>query len=208
MWTEGADVFLELAGKYCDDKSRILTLWSEIQTHYSDTSRFYHTFNHLQHFYGELSRIFDRLEDPDAVMFALFYHDLVYHVTRGDNEEQSAAIARERLHELCVDPQCIARCTDHILATKSHNASEGDAAFFTDADLAILGSDSSAYLRYAENVRKEFAVYPDPIFKLGRSGVLQSFLKKDRIFKTEHFFRLYEDQARKNIAREISELRK
>ena len=45
--------------------------------------------------------------------------------------------------------------------------------------LAILGKKRSEYLEYAENIRKEYLIYPDHIYHQGRSQVLQRFL--DRI---------------------------
>ena len=52
-----------------------------------------------------------------------------------------------------------------------------------------------------------FAVaYHDIIYKPGRQKVLKHFLAMNRIYKTDHFFKKYEPQARINLANELSRL--
>ena len=77
---------------------------------------------------------------------------------------------------------------------------------FTDADLSILGSDSIAYKAYVENVRREYSMYPDFLYKPGRKKVLIHFLSVESIFKTNEFATRFEAQARKNVNDELSKL--
>ncbi len=75
------------------------------------------------------------------VLFAVYYHDVVYRVLRKDNEEKSALIAEKRLNTLNVKTNRIELCTKHIVATKAHRRSDDpDTNFFTDADLADFRS--------------------------------------------------------------------
>jgi predicted metal-dependent HD superfamily phosphohydrolase len=55
-------------------------------------------------------------------------------------------------------------------------------------------------------VRREYSIYPDLLYKPGRKKVLQHFLNMEHIFKTIHFYTLYEQNARNNLNREIAEL--
>lgn len=81
-----------------------------------------------------------------AVEFALFYHDIIYKVTRKDNEERSAIFAVERLKQLQEAGKSdlrlnniSTRCEKMILTTKTHTISDdNDTNLFTDADLSIL----------------------------------------------------------------------
>lgn len=183
-------------------------LWNEIQEQYSGKQRHYHNLRHLDNLLQELTAVQELIQDWETVMFALFYHDLVYKATAKDNEEKSAEIAQKRLESLHFPPDKTARCVTHILATKGHAAStDPDTDLFTDADLSILGQAENVYQEYSRQVRNEYAIYPDFLYNPGRIKVLQHFLSMQRIFKTPHFLDLYEEQARRNLEAELRTLR-
>jgi predicted metal-dependent HD superfamily phosphohydrolase len=143
----------------------------------------------------------------DASVFSLFYHDIVYRPLRGDNEEQSARIARQRLGSLGLTGDIIALCEKMILATKKHLfADHASINAFLDADLAILGATPDLYHRYSINVRKEFGAIPDFVYKPGRKKVLRHFLSMASIYKTPYFQNHYEAQARNNMENELDDL--
>jgi predicted metal-dependent HD superfamily phosphohydrolase len=66
-----------------------------------------------------------------------------------------------------------------------------------------LGQHWENYLAYAKDVRKEYSIYPDFIYKPGRKKILNHFLKMKRIFKTEFFFAKFEETAKENLNREL-----
>lgn len=108
------------------------------------------------------------------------------------------------MQQLQVPSARIQKCREQILATKKHTLHlDQDTNYFTDADLSILGQNWEDYLTYAENVRKEYAVFPDALYNPGRTKVLKHFLQMDRIFKTVYFYDKLEKQAKENIQREI-----
>jgi len=197
-------IFRETAGRYTPDSKLVDSLWTELYTAYTAGGRHYHSLRHLDHLLGELLAVKDRLLHWDDVVFATFYHDAVYASRKQDNEERSADMARERLTRLRYPKEGINHCVQLILATKGHSAaSDVDVNIFTDADLSILGAAEAEYDRYAGNVRKEYSVYPDFLYKPGRKKVLEHFLAMPRIFKTEIFFDRYELPARENLRREL-----
>ncbi len=201
------EIFGGLAGNYSDDPRLKEELWGEIEEQYSGKKRHYHTLAHLENMLGELENVRENIRDRDAVLFALFYHDVVYNTVNSDNEEQSAELAVKRMLALGVSEERVMKCRTLILATKKHASSpDNDTNLFTDADLSILGKDWETYTAYCRNVRLEYSVYPDFVYKPGRKNVLKHFLLMDRIFKTEHFFNLYEKQARSNMKSEFGEL--
>jgi predicted metal-dependent HD superfamily phosphohydrolase len=128
----------------------------------------------------------------------------VYNVLRKDNEERSAEIARLRLPKTGLATEEISLCRQYILATKSHIKSDDhEMNLFTDADLAILGSDQAGYLVYVQQIRKEYKYFPDVLYKPGRKKVLQHFLNMPAIYKTKEFSAKYEQQARTNLSLEL-----
>jgi predicted metal-dependent HD superfamily phosphohydrolase len=198
-------LFSDTASMYNNDTTLTQKLWTELVERYAERQRHYHTLLHLENLYIELSAIKDLFLDWDSIVFALFYHDVVYKATANDNEEKSAILAMNRLRQLGVVENKIKKCEQAILATKAHSTShDGDINFFTDADLSILGKPWAVYEAYFKNVRKEYSIYPGLIYNPGRRKVLRYFQQMERIFKTEHFHGLYEEQARENLAREIS----
>ncbi len=202
------DQFTILALRYTQNAALIKQLWNEIETAYSDSERYFHTLSHLENLMKELSPLESSIQDWDTLLFCLFYHDIVYdmvqHVLENDNEEISSAIAEKTLETICFPTDKIELCRQHILATKAHRISDNaDINFFIDADLSILGKPWEVYNEYTKNIRKEYHIYPDSIYHSGRLNILRHFRKMDRVFKTDHFFNLYEEKARENMTREI-----
>jgi predicted metal-dependent HD superfamily phosphohydrolase len=149
----------------------------------------------------------DKLTDPDTVLFSIFYHDIVYNTKRQDNEQKSADTARDRLTKLGVPPDKISACQNQIIATKDHKSSDNtDTDYLLDFDLAILGDTPEKYKSYSKNIRKEYSLYPEFLYKRGRKKVLEKLLNADRIFKTSHFHESFEKQARVNIKSELQDL--
>ncbi|SHE70240.1 HD domain-containing protein [Flavisolibacter ginsengisoli] len=201
------DVFTDISNRYCSNKRLIEHVWAEIEKSYSNPKRYYHTLSHLQQFYYELEAAKELIQNRDALLFSLFFHDLVYNPLRRDNEERSTIIAEHRMTTLDVPLALIKTSMELIMATKSHNLSEnGDTNIFTDADLSILGQPAAVYDDYTTGIRKEYILYSDMLYKPGRKAVVQHFLSQDRIFKTDYFFKKYESMAKENLQRELLSL--
>jgi len=201
------DIFLHLVTKYSKDQALANNLWLEIFTKYSEPKRHYHTTIHLENLITDLKEVQGQITDRDSMLFAVYYHDIIYKASSNSNEEDSAKIAEERLGEIGYPADKIAKCTKMILATKLHKHSEdADTNLLTDADLSILGKSPDEYLKYAEKVRKEYVIYPDFVYKPGRKKVLNHFLEMEKIYKTDYFFNRYETQARINLQSELEEL--
>ena len=201
--------FKAILANFTSDQSLINKLWTEVIFHYNKHDRHYHTLQHLDHLLKELSPIQDKIADWQVVVLAIAYHDIIYNPLKQDNEEKSAALAHERLNLLNIAPDRSAKCKALIAATKSHSQStDSDINYFIDADLAILGNSYFSYKKYTEQIRKEYSIYPDILYKPGRQKVLQHFLQMPTIYKTMYFIEKYEQQARNNIAYELQELQK
>lgn len=199
-------VFKVLLLKYTDDKSYVDLLWNELKTKYSEKKRYYHNLTHIENLYHELFPLKNQFQDWDITMFALFYHDVIYKVSRKDNEEKSAELAIQRISKLEISKDRIEKCQQQIIATKSHELhNDNDINLFTDADLSILGKEWNIYDTYRKQIRNEYKVYPSFLYNPGRMKVLNHFLSMPRIFKTDYFFDKYEKQTRENLKQELNE---
>jgi predicted metal-dependent HD superfamily phosphohydrolase len=196
--------FLNLVNKYTTGERRANELWAEITKAYTHKKRHYHTLTHLENMIEELDQYRPRITDWDTTLFAVFYHDIVYNVLKQNNEEKSAMLAVNRMTSLAVPAEKIEKCKAMILATKAHQITNNpDTDLFTDADLAILGQPWNTYENYTRQIRAEYAIYPDIMYKPGRKKVLAHFLAMKRIYKTEQFYAQFERAARENMEREL-----
>jgi predicted metal-dependent HD superfamily phosphohydrolase len=101
----------------------------------------------------------------------------------------------------------IARCEEQTLTSKVHQeCMNSDTSFFTDADLAILGSDWTTYSAYRNGIRVEYFMFSDDVYYAWRKRALEQFLKIGKLFKTDIFYNAYENKARSNIMRKLGEL--
>ncbi|UQB70141.1 hypothetical protein [Epilithonimonas zeae] len=199
-------IFSDLISKYSDNEILKTDYWKEIEQSYSQKSRQYHNLIHLENMILELEEVKDKIADYGSILFSIFYHDIIYKATSKDNEEKSAELAKTRLEKLNIPNDKIIRIHNQIFATKSHKRSEdSDTNFLLDADLAILGQDWKIYENYTQQIRKEYSIYLDFMYKPGRKKVLTHFLEFEEIFKTDYFKAKYEEKARENIQRELAQ---
>ena len=186
-------------------------LLDELIGAYAQSGRHYHNIDHIAALIELLDRHGHSVRNRDALELAIFFHDAVYVPTRSDNEAASAALARERLTELGVNEGLVGEVERLILATR-HGSSPADAegdpdlALLLDLDLSILGAERTAYAAYAEAIRREYAVVPDPIYRPGRRRVLAEFLARPRIYATPHLCEAWEATARANLEWESATL--
>jgi len=198
--------FIKCLRKLSDDQKLRENLWLDIASVYSSPKRHYHNLFHLDHLTGELKPLKNLLKDWDVVVLAIAYHDVVYNIRKQDNEERSAEYAKVKLQTL-LSPERLENCVRMILATKAHNKNpKEDIDYFTDADLSVLGRTESEYFIYVQQIRKEYQLYPNFIYKPGRKKLVQHFLQMSRIYKTEYFYDKYEQQARSNLQKELLHL--
>lgn len=176
----------ELEGVWNDLAGRLglgPEIWPRLVAAYGEPQRYYHTLDHIASVVADFLPLRDRFEDADAALLALFYHDIVYDPARSDNEERSAESLRAVLTGGTADRACA-----HILATKKHEAHTPDAALVVDIDMAILAAPWPDYLRYAENVAREYLpVYGAEAYKAGRCEMFLKPVQNRRIFLTDVF---------------------
>lgn len=196
--------FFDLMARYAADHAQAGAHWQELERLYGHKGRYYHSLGHLEHLLSQLMAVKAAIQDWDAVLFALYYHDAVYNPLKKDNEARSAVLAEKRLLTAGAPALVVEKCSALILATKNHELStDPDINYFTDADLSVLGQEWEVYAVYCRQVRKEYAVFPDLLYKPGRAKVLAHFLQMDRIFKTDYFFEKLEARARENLQWEL-----
>ena len=199
--------FHDIASKYANDGQLIESCWKALKECYTATGRFYHNLNHLEEMIIALNPVKHKIQDRDSLLLSVFYHDIIYNPTAVDNEEKSADSAQQQLEKLGIPTEKIHLISKQIIATKTHEKSNDmETNFLLDADLCVLGKPWEKYLLYSSQIRKEYAIYSEAVYKQGRKKVLTHLLHLTEIFKTNFFQDRYEHQARKNILKEIERL--
>lgn len=198
--------WFELVLNYTKDDTIIASLWDEILKNYTSKNRHYHNLKHIQNMLLYAEDYKTNINDFDAIIFAIWYHDVVYKSTKKDNEEKSAVFAEKSLKKLNFEVKRLENVQKLIISTKKHQIhldKNKDNAYLLDFDLSILGSDWETYYNYTKQIRKEYKIYPDFMYKAGRKKVLQHFLERETLYFTEVFQNKAEKQARENLKKEI-----
>ncbi|HRI27406.1 MAG TPA: hypothetical protein PK239_12080 [Chitinophagales bacterium] len=192
-----------------ETKPQTEAMFVDLLKRYSAPARYYHNTTHLAHLFSSLTPYMEIMNQPDAVIWAVFYHDIVYNPLRKDNEAKSARFAQKIMQNCHVLPQTIHLTQQLILATQYHLAPNDalvDFYYFLDADLAILGQPPAVYQQYALAIRNEYRLIPDMLYKPGRRKVLEQLLQKPFLYYSHAFRAPLETQARQNIQTEINSL--
>jgi len=201
--------WITLASNYTKNDALINKYWDEIETLYSSKNRHYHNLSHIYNMLLQAKAIEDIIDDYDAIRFAIWYHDIIYKATKKNNETKSAEFAQNRLKLFGFDEKRTRIVKNLIESTQKHDIvlqENEDNAYLLDMDLSILGTHWDVYLKYIQNIRKEYAIYPDFMYKKGRKKAMLHFLERKQIYVTHLYRDKFETQARHNIEKEISSL--
>lgn len=182
---------------------------SALAAAYSESHRHYHSGRHIDDCLARLDEASSIVMVSKEVEAALWFHDAVYEPASTDNELKSAEWARSFLYSIGASDESCARVFAYILATEHKaDALTGDACVVVDIDLSILGREPDEYDRYERAIRQEYEWMPWSLYRRKRTEVLESFLHRPSIYRTEHFRNRYESQAKGNIRSAIEELLK
>ncbi|HAA27930.1 MAG TPA: hypothetical protein DCE56_10050 [Cyanobacteria bacterium UBA8553] len=183
-------------------------IFTAIATAYSGADRHYHNLTHILQVLQIINSMRPQAENPAALEFSAWFHDIIYDPKAKDNEEKSAEYATNILKLIKIPSATIDKVAKIILATKTHQAPDNDIDIyiFLDADLSILGASSWEYNIYNRGIRKEYSWLSEAEYRWGRIQVLQKFIEGERIYLTDQIFDAREIKARQNIQTEIESL--
>jgi predicted metal-dependent HD superfamily phosphohydrolase len=193
---------------YDADKGDVEDLYHQLVRLYSAGGRPYHNLSHIRSLLDLSDTFRDRIRNYQAHSFAVWFHDAIYDTRKKDNEERSAKFAVKSLGRFKIPVDTLALACEMIVATREHQNKGGseDLDLFLDLDLSILGSEEEVYRSYAQAIRKEYWWAPASLYNEGRKKVLVSFLERESIYLTREMVNRLEEQARRNIRREIESL--
>ncbi len=137
---------------------------------------------------------------------ALWFHDAIHEVRRGDNEQNSAQWAVRALSAAGLAADAIERVREMILATRhAVLPAAGDQSLLVDIDLSILAAEWSRFAEYEAQVRMEYGWVPTWLYRYKRRALLRGFLRRPAIYSTMQLRAEHEARARRNIERSLGQ---
>ena len=189
------------------DENRRNAALQQLSAAYEASDRHYHSLRHVRALLETLDRHAAQLQDAPVVQLAVWFHDAVYNPLRDDNEARSAALALEFLQHTSLPAARQQRVAFLIERTKDHTqpqpAADPDLHLFLDADLQILGAAEADYWQYARQVRQEYRLVPDFMYRRGRRKVLEKLLGASTLYHTSAFRDKLDAAARRNLQAEL-----
>ncbi|MCB5282735.1 MULTISPECIES: DUF4031 domain-containing protein [unclassified Arthrobacter] len=176
-------------------------LFLDLLDRWGEEHRKYHGRTHLLAVLEALDLLTGPAEPPRTVLLAAWFHDAIYRGVAGQDEEESARLAEDRLAHAGLRPAEVEEVGRLVRMTADHRPEPGDddAALLSDADLSVLGGTPAAYARYLAAVREDFAHIGDDDFAAGRAGVVRHLLQLDPLFHTRRGRELWLEPARRNL---------
>lgn len=188
------------------DPARREAEYQRLTAAYADTSRHYHNLAHVAKLLAQVARF--PVRDAPVLNLAIWYHDAVYNALRHDNEAKSAEMALKFLQETNLAPARQVRVAELIRRTQDHTQpqppNDADLLLFLDADLSILGAPEAAYWDYARQVRREYRLVPDLLYRPGRRQVLAKLLAAPVLFHTPTLRAELHAPAQRNLQAELA----
>lgn len=188
------------------DAARRDAVLLQLTAAYTAAGRHYHNLRHVENLLHAVEHQVDSVHDMPVVQLAIWFHDAVYSALRDDNEARSAALALRFLVETTLPPDRQQRVAFLVNQTKDHTQpqpDDPDLHLFLDADLGILGASEAAYWQYARQVRQEYHLVPDFLYRRGRCKVLAKLLSTTALYRTKTYHTQLEATARQNLHAEL-----
>lgn len=178
----------------------------QLIAHWSQEHRRYHSMSHLER---GLAALEPYGREAALARLVWFFHDAVYVVGRGDNEQRSAEWFAAYAKGQGLDADQVARGARLIRLTRDHQGAVTDDPLWpivNDVDLGVLCAPREVYDAYAADVWREHqTVATRQQFVLGRLAFMSAFRSRP-IFRTDEM-KAQEGAARANIDAEITRLR-
>lgn len=151
--------------------------WKVLWDSYFEPQRYYHTLRHIGHMLWLVKYepvINTNIQSLVHVVFAVFFHDIVYDPQSKDNEDKSSELFSSFYEEAACQNLDQSLVHKYIIATKTHHTNEHsqmsehwgntDMHIFLDLDMAILSVEPLEYDDYADKIRHEFCHHPEDVY--------------------------------------------
>ncbi len=172
--------------------------FDQVRWFYETKEREHHARRHPLNMWNRLYAIADQLSDEELNIYELsiIFHDLMMKFSREPwyvDEEKSADRASKIMKDRWISQHIIDKVRAMIMRTR-HSVNEKPMNFLeahlVANDLIILASDYKTYMKYADNIRKEYSHASSEAYLKWRKAFLDKMLQKNEIMPVSHYERL------------------
>jgi len=176
---------------------------------YNEPQRHYHTLAHIDHCLAMFDQCKSLVTNPDALEIAVWFHDVIFEPGKNDNEARSAELYAELSAGVHAD-EFRALVGKLIMATLHNQCSldDSDAGYMVDIDLSSFGLPWEDFMRDSLHLREESAQLSDADYNRKQGEFRSCLAARPHFYQTDFFRRIYEQQARDNLAKYFDQLRK
>ncbi|XP_059615003.1 uncharacterized protein LOC132260715 [Phlebotomus argentipes] len=200
------NLWLEVCSRQKINQNATQEWLGKILRNYSQDERAYHNQNDM---FAHKEKYLREGKASDSVILAAIFQYYSFDPKRDSHTENCQAF-REFLAEASLAEAPLGKYVRKLLGENIAEDLEGfdeDAQFLQDLDLAILGGSPEEYKNYTELLQKEYKHLNTDSYKSTRLKILKTFLTIPRIYSTNFFRERLEESARRNIKKEIEELK-
>ena len=201
-----------------------LKWWTILRDSYSTHWRYYFNLNHIYQILQKFDKYYDEeiypAEYKTLIEVAIWFHRIVFIPLAIDskyNVEQSNMILKSFMEETkyeVITKSQFEFLKSLVMSVHRHRKTqtyEDDLhnklnTFFLDIILSFLGFEEEVYKKFTILVRKDFLWIEKSEFRQKRKIILQRLIDRERIFLSDSIYTAFEEQARKNLKSELSEL--
>lgn len=193
------------------DKKHALSTYKALEYFYSHPQRGYHNLNnHIRHCLKELDIVIHQdiaFINPEALEYAIWFHDAIYDTKIHGIEEQCANLAYNNAMLLYHSKGFANTVFELVLATRHIDEPKNiNEQLICDIDLSPLGIPPVEFDQNATFIREEYGWKSDVDFAKGRMAILKKYLDRQNIYNTKYFRDKYQAQARENLLRSMANL--
>ena len=180
-------------------------LGAELLARWSEPHRRYHDATHLATALDALTELGGTAR---VERLAIWFHDAIHSGRPGVDETASARLAGDRLLVAGLARHEVSEVCRLVMVTVHHSPTPDDpaGARVSDADLAVLGSDATAYAASVAALRAEATGTPEDVWRETRLARLAELLTSEPLFHTATGRHRWLFRARTNLLAEQQEL--
>ena len=181
------------------------SVFGQLAELYTGEDRFYHCAEHINLCLSKLDEARDSSGNSDAVEMAVWFHDAIFTAGDPDNEYKSARWFRQCAEQHVAEDDIVE--VERLIVATTHRDTPANwrEQLLVDVDLSSFGLPWDKFLQDGRNIRREFSELTDNEFVTSQGRFLQRLLDRPTIYHTDYFQQNYEQTARDNIQRILTD---
>ncbi len=188
---------------YIDSGDKAKDVFDQLVVMYSEKWRSYHNTEHIDASIGYFDICKDSADFPDAIEFAIWFHDCIYVLGAADNEARSRDWFLEQTQGYLVP--ALRQAVDLLIMDTCHIdvPLTPDGKLIADIDLTSFGLSWEDYMKDSLAVQSEFPPQTADTVANGKRAFLNNLIKDGQVYYSDYYLEHYEPKAQENVQRHL-----